>query len=181
MTEAIIEPDLPIIDPHHHLWDLRPIIPVFPAPRHRFIETLVPAAYYTFDQFNEEVAGSGHNVVGTVFMECGAFYNAVYGDAKKVVGEVEFVNGVAAQSASGLYGTRRLCAGIVGHADLMLGAAVGEVLDALAAACPVSRASAMQAHGMRTPTCLALHLPTRLSVISMRAFAKGSLNSANGE
>jgi L-fuconolactonase len=136
MTEAIIEPDLPIIDPHHHLWDLRPIIPVFPAPRHRFIETLVPAAYYTFDQFNEEVAGSGHNVVGTVFMECGAFYNAVYGDAKKVVGEVEFVNGVAAQSASGLYGTRRLCAGIVGHADLMLGAAVGEVLDALAAASP---------------------------------------------
>ena len=33
MTEAIIEPDLPIIDPHHHLWDLRPLMPAFPEPR----------------------------------------------------------------------------------------------------------------------------------------------------
>ena len=134
MTEAILEPDLPIIDPHHHLWDLRPMLPMFPEPRHRFIETLVPVAHYTFDQFNTEVAGSGHNVIGTVFMECGAFYNAAYGDALKVVGEVEFVDGVAAQSASGLYGPARLCAGIVGHADLLRGAAAGEVLDALQAA-----------------------------------------------
>ncbi len=112
------------------------MLPMFPEPRHRFIETLVPAAHYTFDQFNAEVAGSGHNIVGTVFMECGAFYNGAYGEAKKVVGEVEYVNGVAAQSASGLYGSTRLCAGIVGHADLMAGAAAGEVLDALQAASP---------------------------------------------
>ena len=136
MTETILEPDLPIIDPHHHLWDLRPMLPMFPEPRHRFIETLVPVAHYTFDQFNEEVANSGHSVVGTVFMECGAFYNGAYGEAKKVVGEVEFVEGVAAQSASGLYGGTRLCAGIVGHADLMAGEAAGEVLDALQAASP---------------------------------------------
>ncbi|MEL0250792.1 MAG: amidohydrolase, partial [Novosphingobium sp.] len=38
--EAILEPDLPIIDPHHHLWDLRPLIAAFPQPRHAFIETL---------------------------------------------------------------------------------------------------------------------------------------------
>ena len=135
MTEAILEPDLPIIDPHHHLWDLRPMLPMFPEPRHRFIETLLPVAHYTFDQFNAEVA-SGHNIVATVFMECGAFYNAAYDDAKKSIGEVEFVNGVAAQSASGLYGNSRLCAGIIGHADLQLGAAAGEVLDALQAASP---------------------------------------------
>ncbi|MEM6475662.1 MAG: amidohydrolase family protein [Pseudomonadota bacterium] len=133
-TEAILEPDLPIIDPHHHLWDLRPMLPMFPEPRHRFIETLVPVAHYTFDQFNAEVTTSGHNVIGTVFMECGAFYNAGYGEALKVVGEVEFVDGVAAQSASGLYGDARLCAGIVGHADLLQGAAAGEVLDALQSA-----------------------------------------------
>ena len=136
MTEAILELDLPIIDPHHHLWDLRPMIPMFPEPRHRFIETLVPVAHYTFDQFNAEVAQSGHNVIGTVFMECGAFYNGAYGEALKPVGEVEYVNGVAAQSASGLYGNARLCAGIVGHADLLRGAAAGEVLDALQAASP---------------------------------------------
>lgn len=136
MTEAILEPDLPIIDPHHHLWDLRGMLAVFPEPRHRFVETLVDAAHYTFDQFHAEVAGCGHNVVGTVFMECGAFYNGAYGEARRSVGEVEYVNGVAAQSASGLYGDARLCAGIVGHADLTRGAAAGEVLDALQAAAP---------------------------------------------
>lgn len=136
MTEAILEPDLPIIDPHHHLWDLRPMLAVFPEPRHRFVETLVDAAHYTFDQLHAEIAGSGHNVVGTVFMECGAFYNGAYGEARRPVGEVEYVNGVAAQSASGLYGEARLCAGIVGHADLTRGAAAGEVLDALQAAAP---------------------------------------------
>ncbi|MEL7196984.1 MAG: amidohydrolase family protein [Pseudomonadota bacterium] len=134
--EPILEPDLPIVDPHHHLWDLRPMLPMFPEPRHRFIETLIPAAYYTFDQFHSEVANSGHNIIGTVFMECGAFYNSGYGDALKPVGEVEFVNGIAAQSASGLYGETRLCAGIVGHADLLRGTEVGEVLDALKAASP---------------------------------------------
>lgn len=134
MTEAALEPDLPIVDPHHHLWDLRPMLPMFPEPRHRFLETLVPVAHYTFDQFNEEIANAGHNVIATVFMECGAFYNGAYGEALKVVGEVEFVDGVAAQSASGLYGKARLCAGIVGHADLTRGSAAGEVLDALAAA-----------------------------------------------
>ncbi|GMN01599.1 amidohydrolase family protein [Erythrobacter sp. MTPC3] len=135
MTEAILEPDLPIIDPHHHLWDLRPMLPMFPEPRHRFLETLVPAAHYTFDHLHADVT-SGHNVIATVFMECGAFYNASYGDAKKPVGEVEFVNGVAAQSASGLYGPLRACAGIVGHADLLAGSAAGDVLDALIAASP---------------------------------------------
>lgn len=134
MTEAILEPDLPIIDPHHHLWDLRPMLPMFEEPYHRFLETLVPVAHYTFDHFNAEVAGGGHNVIASVYMECGAFYNAAYGEAKKTVGEVEFVNGVAAQSASGLYGAAKLCAGIVGHADLTLGSAAGEVLDALQAA-----------------------------------------------
>ena len=111
------------------------MMPMFPEPRHRFIETLVPVAYYGFDHIHAEVS-CGHNVIGTVFMECGAFYNAAYGDAKKVVGEVEYVTGVAAQSASGLYGDLRLCAGIVGHADLLAGAAAGEVLDALQVASP---------------------------------------------
>ena len=135
MTEEILEPDLPIIDPHHHLWDLRPMLPMFPEPRHPFIETLTHNAYYTFDQLHAHLTG-GHNVVATVFMECGAFYNAAYGEAKKVVGEVEYVNGVAAQSASGIYGDLRACAAIIGHADLTLGEKAGEVLDALQAASP---------------------------------------------
>ena len=135
MTEAIIEPDLPIIDPHHHLWDLRPLIDAFPQPRHDFLEALVDASYYTFDELHADTH-SGHNIVGTVFMECSAFYDASRGDEKKTVGEVEFVNGVAAQGASGLYGAYRPCAAIIGHADLTLGARAGEVLDALHAASP---------------------------------------------
>ncbi len=130
MSEVILEPELPIIDPHHHLWDLRPMLPMFPEPRHRFIETLVDAAYYTFDQLHADLQ-TGHNVIGTVFMECGAFYNAALGEDLKPVGEVEFVNGVAAQSASGLYGPLRACAGIIGHANMLLGEGAGPVLDAL--------------------------------------------------
>ncbi|WP_379921562.1 amidohydrolase family protein [Erythrobacter sp. R86502] len=134
-NEAIIEPDLPIIDPHHHLWDLRPMMGMFPAPHHPFIAALADNAHYTFDQLHAHL-NTGHNIIGTVFMECGAFYNAAYGDALKPVGEVEFVNGVAAQSASGLYGPSRMCAGIVGHADLMRGTDAGAVLDALQEAAP---------------------------------------------
>ncbi|MFL0356754.1 amidohydrolase family protein [Erythrobacter sp. GH1-10] len=135
MTEEILEPDLPIIDPHHHLWDLRPMVPMFPEPKHPFIAALEGNAYYTFDELRAHLT-SGHNILATVFMECGAFYNGAYGEAKKVVGEVEYVNGVAAQSASGLYGDLRACAGIIGHADLTLGSEAGEVLDALMAASP---------------------------------------------
>lgn len=135
MTEAILEPDLPIIDPHHHLWDLRPMIGVFPEPPHPFIATLARSSYYTFNELHAD-ATSGHNVIGTVYMECGAFYRAGAGDALKVVGEVEYVNGVAAQSASGLYGDIRLCEAIVGHADLRLGDGARPVLEALKAVTP---------------------------------------------
>ena len=138
--EAIIEPDLAIIDPHHHLWDLRPLMAAIPEPHHPFIATVARTPYYTFNELHADVT-CGHNVIGTVFMECGAFYRAgqsdpVLGDALKVVGEIEYVNGVAAQSASGLYGPARLCAAIVGHADLRLGDGAGPVLEALQAASP---------------------------------------------
>ena len=136
MTEAALDPGLPIIDPHHHLWDLRPIVPAFPEPRHPFIEAIAGAAYYGFDALQDDARGGGHNVVATVFMECGAFYDPSRGEALKPVGEVEYVNGVAAQGASGLYGDFRPCAGIVGHADLARGAVAGEVLDALIDAAP---------------------------------------------
>lgn len=132
MTEAILEPDLPIIDPHHHLWDLRPVVGAFPEPLHPFVATIARTPYYTFNELHAD-ATSGHNVIGTVYMECGAFYRTGASDALKVVGELEYVNGVAAQSASGLYGDLRLCAGIVGHADLRLGDGARAVLESLIA------------------------------------------------
>ena len=138
-NEAILEPDLPIIDPHHHLWDLRPMLPAFPEPQHPFIAAIAGAAHYTFDQLQADTKGGlpgGHNVIGTCYMECGAFYNPAYGEAKRVVGEVEFVNGVAAQGASGLYGAYRPCHAIIGHADLMAGDDARGVLEALMTASP---------------------------------------------
>lgn len=138
MAEAILEPDLPIIDPHHHLWDLRPLLAAFPQPYHPFVETLTHSAYYTFDTLLADARGGqnggGHNVVGTVYMECGAFYRAGADGPMKPVGEVEYVNGVAAQGASGLYGNFRPCAAIIGHADLTLGDGARPVLEALAQA-----------------------------------------------
>ncbi len=133
MTEAILEPDLPIVDPHHHLWDLRPLVSMFPEPRHHFIAALAEKPYYNFDALREDT-DTGHNIVATVFMECGAFYDADRAEDFKVVGEVEYVNGVAAQSASGLYGNYRACAGIIGHANMMLGDKAAPVLESLVAA-----------------------------------------------
>ncbi len=133
MTEVILEPDLPIIDPHHHLWDLTPLLASFPSPAHPFVEAVARTPYYTFQELRAD-ATSGHNVIGTVFMECGAFYRADAAPELKVVGEVDFVNGVAAQSASGIYGAFRACAAIIGHADMTLGDRAKPVLEALIAA-----------------------------------------------
>ncbi len=109
VSEDIIEPDLPICDPHHHLWD----------------NDTNP---YLLPQLLDDVR-SGHNVVSTVFVECSSMYRAHGDDAMRPVGETEFVNGIAAMTASGLYGDFRACEGIVSYADLTLGAAVGPVLD----------------------------------------------------
>ncbi len=109
VEEEILEPDLPICDPHHHLWDH-------------------PANRYLLDELLADT-GSGHNVVSTVFMECMAMYRADGPEALRPVGETEFVNGVAAMSASGGYGEARMCASIVGFVDLTLPDA-GMVLDA---------------------------------------------------
>ena len=94
VTEEVIEPELPICDPHHHLWDY-------------------PGSRYLLDELLADV-GSGHKIVSTVFMECGSMYRADGPESMQPVGETEFVNGIAAMSASGQYGDCRACAAIVG-------------------------------------------------------------------
>ena len=114
VQEDILEPELPICDPHHHLWDHA-------------------QSRYLLDELLADV-DSGHNVVSTVFMECAAMYRASGPEALRPLGETEFVNGIAAMSASGGYGEGRMCAAIVGFVDLTLGAAAGDALDAHMAA-----------------------------------------------
>jgi predicted TIM-barrel fold metal-dependent hydrolase len=128
MAEKILEPDLPIVDPHHHLWD-RLNVALPQAPEHPFMTAIKDARRYLLDALMADT-GSGHNVRATVFVECGAFYKADGPVEMRVVGETEFVNGVAAMGASGVYGDFRPCAGIVSRADLLLGDGVKAVLEA---------------------------------------------------
>lgn len=131
-SETILEPELPIIDPHHHLWD-RALGAVDEPPRHGFEAMLRMVPRYLAPELLADMK-RGHNVIATVYMECGSMYRAGGEPAFRCVGETEFVNGVAAMCASGTYGDVRACAGIVGHADLTLGTPVKGVLEAHLAA-----------------------------------------------
>jgi L-fuconolactonase len=107
--EEILEPDLPIIDPHHHLWDR--------------------GSRYLLDELLKDI-GSGHDVRATVYLQCDSMYRADGDPLMAPLGETEFVNGIAAMSASGIYGLARACAGIVGFADLTLGDRIDPLLEA---------------------------------------------------
>lgn len=131
--EPILDPERPIVDPHHHLWDRRQAMAALSGPVHPFLQTMQRSARYLLDEFLLDL-NAGHNIEATVFVECSSFHRQDGPPELKPVGETEFVNGVAAMSASGLYGSTRVCAGIVGHADLTRGAAVRPVLEAHLAA-----------------------------------------------
>ena len=120
-NEPSLEPEIPICDPHHHFWDLRP--------------QSIPYQRYLIHELNADIY-SGHNVRSTVFVEAHSMYLSDGPVELRPVGEVEFVQGLAAASASGVYGPSRAAAAIVGHADLKLADNVGPVLEALKAASP---------------------------------------------
>ena len=103
--EAPLEPELPICDPHHHLWDHRG-------------EGVAPR--YLLDDYLADVNG-GHNIVSSVFIECGTMFRTDVPEVQAPLGETEFANGQAAMAASGQYGPVRVAAGIVGTAYLTLG------------------------------------------------------------
>ena len=119
--EPTLEPELPICDPHHHFWDFR--------------MARIPYQRYLLHELMADV-NSGHHVRSTVFIEARAMYRADGPEDMQPVGEVEFVQGLAAASASGVYGPCRAAAAIIGHANLDLGDRVEPVLEALQAASP---------------------------------------------
>ena len=114
--EPILDPDLPIVDSHFHLWDR-------------------PALRYMFDDYLADVR-AGHRIVASVFLETQAFARKNGPEMLRPLGEVEFANGVGAMADSGVYGDCRVCAGIVGHADLRHGVRIGEYLDKALALAP---------------------------------------------
>ena len=109
-AEPALEPDLPIVDAHHHLWQR-------------------PDQTYLLPEFLADL-GTGHTVTASVFIQCHAMHRAAGPEPMRPVGETEFVAGIAAMSDSGGYGPTRIAAGIVGYADLALGEAVEPVLQA---------------------------------------------------
>jgi L-fuconolactonase len=155
--ETALEPELPICDPHHHLWE----------HRHE------PPAYqrYLLPDLAADV-NSGHNVRSTVFIEVKAFYRTDGPEAMRPVGEVEHVEKLATESASGKYGSTRMAAAIVGHADLKLGEQVAPVLEAMQAASPRFRGIRHAAGWDASPELAKRDIPNVLSDTRYRAGAR---------
>ena len=109
VEEEVLEPDLAIIDPHHHLW-------------------LRNGYTYMMPELAVDLA-SGHNIAATVFAECHSMYRQDGPEAEKSLGETEFVRGQAAMSASGAFGPARACDVMFGNVDMTLGAGVEPLLE----------------------------------------------------
>jgi L-fuconolactonase len=114
VQELPIDPDLPIVDAHHHVWDASPLPDV---------------EAYSPDAFLSEKAGSGHNIVATVSVDCRTNYRDTGPEHLRILGETEYIERVAneANRRGGRYAGA--CAAIVPTANLLDGAAVGEILD----------------------------------------------------
>jgi len=108
-SEAVLEPDLPIIDPHHHLW-------------------LRNGYTYLMPELASDLA-SGHNIVATVYAECHSMYRAQVPVEFRSIGETEFVRGQAAMNVSGEFGPVRACVAMFGNVDLTLGRAVRDPIQ----------------------------------------------------
>lgn len=104
--EQALQPELPICDPHHHVWEY-------------------PGSRYLLDELLLDLNG-GHNLVSTVFVECLQKYREVGPEMLRPVGETEFVDKIAKDNDSPV----QIAKGIIGFADLMLGSAVIEVIEA---------------------------------------------------
>jgi len=128
VDEQPMEPLLPIIDPHHHLWEDRsgnasvPFVHTFGARN--------AMSQYLLEELCADLAGN--NVTHTVYLECGAFYDESAPKPMQSVGETVHCQKISEDTAA--LGGTLICAGIIGKADLSLGRAVGDVLDAHVAA-----------------------------------------------
>ena len=98
VSESALEPDLPICDPHHHLW----------------LDNGHTGWPYTLADFHDDTS-AGHNIVRSIFLECHAEYLDDGPEHLRSVGEVAFIADLAEQSANS---GKTEIAGIIGNADL---------------------------------------------------------------
>lgn len=116
VQEAALDPHLPIIDPHQHLFQR-------------------PDAPYMLGEMLAD-AQAGHNIRGTVFIECHTGYSSSGPQQLRPVGETAFINQIASDCARAGPHKPRIAAGIVAFADLRQGERVREVLAAHKQAAP---------------------------------------------
>jgi len=131
--EPVLEPDLPIVDPHQHFWfQPKRVLEAMQGidDQGADIARLYGShARYLFDDFVAD-ATAGHNIRASVLVETHTMYRTTGPQEMRSVGEVEFMNGMAAMAASVLITDVKVGAGIVGAVDLRLGEAAQEVLAA---------------------------------------------------
>ncbi len=108
LRESVIDPDQPIVDAHHHLWDR-------------------PSGRYFLDELTADLA-AGHNITATVYIQCGTAFRKDGPPELRPVGETEFVASVAEQATA--QGRAGVCAGIVGYCDFRIGERIDTVLEA---------------------------------------------------
>ena len=121
---VVLDPDLEIVDAHHHLWpESGDVVSTTPGPGQTASAgtRLDHCPAYSLDDLHRD-ATAGHRVVGSVFMECSAFYRTDGPERLRSVGETETVAQLPRRGG--------LCDGIVGFADLTLGSDVAEILEA---------------------------------------------------
>lgn len=126
-SEPALDPELPIIDAHHHLWDIKGEFDPRLGGR---------SDRYLLNAYSEDIKRSGHKVIGSVYVECRSMYRQDGLPEMRSVGEIEFAGGMAAMAASGQYGPSLVANGIVGYTDLSRGAAARPVLEAMVDASP---------------------------------------------
>jgi predicted TIM-barrel fold metal-dependent hydrolase len=117
LPEETLEPDLPCIDAHHHIWD-------FNANRPH-------VARFMMEEIAKDIAQSGHNITHTCYMQSSSagWKRSSGPEELRVAGESEFAQGIAVQAESGKYGKTLVCAGIVSTANMLLGEDIEPVLE----------------------------------------------------
>lgn len=146
-AEPALEPDLPILDPHHHLWDR-------------------PDSRYLAGDLADDIAGSGHRVLATVYMECHAMYRDGGDPLERPLGEIEFAAGVG-DRCEGV--PAALCRAVVGTLDL---AAAGDGARPL-----LERAAEAGRGRLRGLRCSSVHHPDPAAHGSMLDVPPGLLAS----
>lgn len=137
VVEAPLEADLPIIDAHHHVWSVAPA------------EGFQP---YGIEPLLADTTGAGHRIIATVYVDGHSGYLRTGPEALRPVGETAYADALAEEGLRRNGGACQVCAAIIPHADLQLGARVGEVLDA-------HRAESARFRGIRYMTAIDPDLP----------------------